>query len=66
MEEAEGAPTKFVAGASRCFLFGVNWYGDLHGMIAMAGVGGLARRRTSRRIPPMIDWLIITLMNNSE
>ena len=29
--------------------------GDLHGVIARAGVGGLARRRASWRMSPMID-----------
>ena len=31
------------------------WEGNLHGVIARAGVGGLARRRASWRMPPMID-----------
>ena len=49
MEEAKGALTKFVAGASRCFLLGVTWglHGDLHVVIARAGVGGLPRRSIS-------------------
>ena len=44
-----GAPKKFVAGANRCFLLGATWNrkGDLYGMIARAGVGGLAKRRIS-------------------
>ena len=34
-------------------------HGDLHGVIGRAGIRGLARRRTSRCMPPkgLIDWL---------
>ena len=52
---SNGARLKGVAIGWELLVWKGGLNGDLHGVIARAGVGGLARRRASWRMPPLID-----------
>ena len=61
VEEGKEAPTKFVAGASWWFLYGVTWYGKGACMETCAGLtskDGQGEATHPSAYAPMIDWLI--------